>query len=104
MRGEHFLKDVLLRNLFKNAIRYAQSSTVIHIETYENALQVSNVGEKTEFPEEEIFNRFRRGNNDKTLGLGLAIVKKIGDVNNLTIEYSYNQNRHTFTITETENT
>lgn len=98
------LLDVLLRNLIKNAIRYARSSTVIYIRTYENVLEVSNIGEKPEFPEEEIFNRFRRGNNDKTLGLGLAIVKKICDVNNLTIDYSYHQDRHTFTITEPKDT
>ena len=93
------LLDVMLRNLLKNAIRYALSSTVIHIETSENVLRVSNEGEKPVFPEKEIFNRFRRGNKDKTLGLGLAIVKKICEVSDLSVDYSYHEGRHIFTVT-----
>ena len=93
------LLDIMLRNLLKNAMRYAQPSSVINIKTYQNYLVISNVGNPPEFPEKEIFNRFRRGNKNKTLGLGLAIVKKICEVSDLSIDYSYHEGRHIFTVT-----
>jgi len=92
------LLDIMLRNLLKNAMRYAKSSSVINIVTQQNYLSISNAGNPPDFPGEEIFNRFRRGNKDKTLGLGLAIVKKICDVTGLSIDYSYTEGRHIFKV------
>ena len=92
------LLDILVRNLLKNAMRYSHPSTTIYIETGEKQLQVINQGDEPQFPEEEVFKRFRKGKQNKSLGLGLAIVKKICEVSNLHIDYKYREGKHIFTV------
>ena len=92
------LLDILIRNLIKNAMRYSHPSTNIQIETNEKHLQVVNQGDEPEFPEEEVFKRFRKGKQNKSLGLGLAIVKKICEVSDLHIDYKFKDGMHIFTV------
>ena len=92
------LLNILLRNLLKNAVRYANPSSIIYLETYDGVLNIKNKGVQPDFRENEIFNRFRRSNNKKSLGLGLAIVKKICEVSGLHIDYSFREGEHLFTI------
>jgi len=92
------LLDILVRNLIKNSMRYSHPSTTIYIETGDAHLTVTNMGDEPEFPEEEVFKRFRRGNKNKSLGLGLAIVKKICEVSDLHIDYKYSDGQHIFTV------
>ncbi|MCF8233078.1 MAG: HAMP domain-containing histidine kinase [Bacteroidales bacterium] len=97
------LLDILVRNLIKNAIRYSHPSTIIQIETGEEYFRVINQGDEPEFPEEEVFKRFRKGNRHKSLGLGLAIAKKICEVSGLHIDYKYRDGKHIFTVTPLDN-
>ncbi|MEF8811290.1 MAG: HAMP domain-containing sensor histidine kinase [Bacteroidales bacterium] len=93
------LLDILIRNLIKNAMRYSHPSTTIYIETNEKHFRVINEGNEPEFPEEEVFKRFRRGNRNNSLGLGLAIVKKVCEFSSLYIAYKYREGKHIFTVT-----
>jgi|SRR6056297_406119 len=93
------LLDIMVRNLLKNAIRYATRGSTIHIETGGQRMRFSNQGEAPDFESDQIFDRFRRGNGQKTLGLGLSIVKKICQVSGLDISYEYKEGQHIFEIT-----
>jgi signal transduction histidine kinase len=92
------LLDILVRNLLKNAMRYSHPHTTIVVETSGESLRIINQGDEPDFPPEEIFKRFRKGNNRKSLGLGLAIVKKICEVSDLEINYNYREGEHVFVV------
>lgn len=93
------LLDIILKNLIRNAIHYADTSGPIIINSQPSKLVITNFGEPLTIPQEKLFVRFQRNNNSKkSLGLGLAIVKKICELNNLLITYDYHNNRHIFTI------
>ncbi|MGM0532234.1 MAG: sensor histidine kinase [Bacteroidota bacterium] len=96
------LLDILVRNLIKNAMRYSHPLTTIQIETGEEYFRVVNQGDEPEFPEEEVFQRFKKGNRKKSLGLGLAIVKKICEFSGLDIDYKYRDGKHIFTVTPSD--
>jgi signal transduction histidine kinase len=95
--NEH-LADILVRNLLSNAVRYNYSNGSLVIDYHYNKLVVSNTGEPFDFPANQIFERFRKGNLPESVGLGLAIVKKICDFSHCEISYSYEENLHTFSI------
>jgi len=92
------LLDIMLRNLLKNAIRYAYYGSAIVIETGEEGMRFVNRGQAPDFKPEQIFDRFRRGRKQKTLGLGLSIVKKICQVSGLEISYHHQDEWHIFVI------
>ena len=92
------LFDILLRNLLKNAVRYAPNGSTIRIETAKGEMRFINMGEATDFQREKIFDRFRKGRGQKSLGLGLSIVKKICEASDLDIEYDYHEGYHSFII------
>ena len=93
------LFDVMLKNLFKNALRYTPANQFVRIVTRNGALSISNYGDPLPFDSSKIFNRFIRSQSDKaSLGLGLALVKKICDLNHLKISYAFVDNHHSFTI------
>lgn len=92
------LLDILIRNLLKNALRYSSHNSVIKISTDGELFSISNTGEKLSFPEEEIFNRFKKGNEKQSIGLGLSIVKKICGVSQLAIQYRFMEGTHRFEI------
>lgn len=97
------LLDILIKNMLRNAIKYAGTEGPIIITTKNDSLTFSNFGEPLSFPEEKLFIRFQHNNNSmKSLGLGLAIVKKICDLNNLKISYKYSESQHFFTIKKQE--
>jgi len=68
---------VLLSNLVKNALSHNHEKGEISVRLQPQQLTICNTGAPLDFPECEIFDRFRRtGQNASSLGLGLAIVKK----------------------------
>ncbi len=90
---------ILITNLLQNAIRHNIASGEINIILNEQSLLISNSGEPLAVNPNELFDRFKKGNQSKqSLGLGLAIVKKICEVNNFTIDYTFKQNRHQIQI------
>lgn len=94
-----YLLDVLLSNLLKNALSHNFPNGEIRVVLQAHRLLLSNTGCALNFPEEQLFDRFRR-NADKpnSLGLGLSIVRKIGDMNQIDIRYRYEQDRHVFEL------
>lgn len=92
------LLDIMIRNLVKNALRYSYPDTTINIRTEKDKFSITNRGKELDFPGNEIFNRFKKGNEKQSIGLGLSIVKKICDVSNLEINYHYEDEFHSFEI------
>jgi signal transduction histidine kinase len=91
------LADILINNLFSNAINHNISGGIISIFIQESSFRICNSGETNLLTDETIFNRFVRGNL-QSYGLGLAIVKGICETNNLDIHY-YKGELHCFEIT-----
>jgi signal transduction histidine kinase len=92
------LYDILIRNLIKNALQYSRDETTILFKTEQGKLIITNQGSKLEFPKNEIFTRFKKGNGSQSVGLGLAIVKKICAVSQLQIDYIQQVETHRFEI------
>lgn len=93
------LIEVLINNLFLNAIRHNTKSGIINIEIEENTLTFSNTGAISALSGDKLFNRFSKSNpSAKGNGLGLAIVKKIVELNGWKITYSFENNLHNFFI------
>lgn len=94
-----FLLDIILKNLLRNAISYGKSDGPIQIKTDKKALIISNYGQAADIAEEKIFERFYRNHKNKSsLGLGLSLVKKICELNQLNINYVYENGQHIFKI------
>lgn len=93
------LIEVLVNNLFLNAIRHNVKEGKINIEIKNKQLIFKNTGQENALPIDKLFNRFSKSNpSGKGNGLGLAIVKKIAELNNWTVEYSFENNLHNFSI------
>ncbi|MEP2774276.1 MAG: HAMP domain-containing sensor histidine kinase [Fulvivirga sp.] len=96
---DQVLCGIMITNLLQNAIRHNVESGELSIVLSKKSLKITNTGEPLTVSPQELFDRFKKGNQSKqSLGLGLAIVKKICDVNDFTIEYTYDQNRHRIEI------
>jgi signal transduction histidine kinase len=94
------LADILITNLFSNAIRHNVEDGHIDIKLTFDRLVVQNTGPALEIPADQIFERFSRtSKNQDSIGLGLAIVKQICDVSDMTVTYQYESNRHTLSVT-----
>lgn len=93
------LAEVLINNLFLNAIRHNVPNGRIVITLSNHSLTFSNTGQATALVQEKLFNRFSKVNpSEQGTGLGLSIVKKIADINNWTVSYSHSENLHSFSI------
>ena len=98
-KANSVLAEVLINNLFLNAIRHNIIDGKIVVTLSNRSLTFSNTGQTTALVQEKLFNRFSKVNpSELGTGLGLSIVKKIADINNWTIAYSYNNNLHSFSI------
>lgn len=99
IKGNPALTEVLINNLFLNAIRHNERNGKIIIRTLENELTFLNSGQKTPLAITKLFNRFSKTNpSSQGNGLGLAIIKKISDLNQWKISYSYSNDLHCFTV------
>ena len=82
------MAEILISNLFLNAIRHNTNQGIILIKLTNNSLQFSNTGIPEPLTTNNLFNRFSKSNNSQQgNGLGLAIIKKIADLNNWIITY-----------------
>lgn len=93
------LADLLIANLLKNAIVHNTEGGNIVLETQPGSLLIRNDGPPLGFSQEELFTRFvrdtRRSGN---FGLGLSLVKKVCEHYNFLIEYSFDNQKHTFNL------
>lgn len=93
------LAEVLINNLFLNAIRHNITDGKIVITLSNRSLTFSNTGQTTVLVQEKLFNRFSKVNpSEQGTGLGLSIVKKIADNNNWSVAYNYSENLHSFSV------
>ena len=94
------LVSVLVTNLLKNSFVHNIDGGFIYIKITADTFEISNTGEKP-LDRERIFERFYQGRKKEgSTGLGLALVDSICKANHLTIDYTYVQNRHIFTISK----
>ncbi len=84
------LAEVLLNNLFGNAIKHSLPHGQIEITLKEKELCVRNTAKPLAVDPNELFARFRKGEGAApSLGLGLAIVKEICMSYNFDVKYEY---------------
>jgi signal transduction histidine kinase len=93
-----YLVDILLNNLFSNAIRHSIHKGQITITLNAGELIFQNSGTGKPLNEETIFERFQKDNKSEGTGLGLSIVKNICSIYNWNIYYKYRNSLHTFQI------
>ncbi|WP_444655344.1 sensor histidine kinase [Flavobacterium sp.] len=93
------LFEVLVNNLFLNAIRHNVQNGNIKVATLANGICFTNTGAGRPLNDEKLFNRFSKSDpSAQGNGLGLAIVKKIAELNSWDINYDFSGNEHSFTI------
>lgn len=99
INGNPALTEVLVNNLFLNAIRHNEKNGKIIITTLKNELLFLNTGQKTPLVIDKLFNRFsKKDPSSQGNGLGLAIIKKIAELNKWKINYSFYNDLHSFSI------
>lgn len=93
------LIEVLLTNLFHNAIRHTTTGGKVFIELDGNNFNISNTGSPIKMTVEKMFDRFSKESvNTNSTGLGLAIVKKICDTCSYPLNYRYENGYHIFSV------
>lgn len=94
-----FLVEILVGNLFHNAIRHNVADGTIKISLNKDSLSISNTGITKPLNQEKLFRRFSKENiTDQGSGLGLAIVKKVAELSGFKVAYSFDGHFHTFSL------
>lgn len=94
------LAQLLLNNLFSNAIRHNMPGGQIRVQLSATELLLENTGHAPTAPVEELFGRFKKGNAAlDSIGIGLAIVKRISELYGHRITYSYADGWHQLRVT-----
>lgn len=93
-----YLADILLNNLFSNAIRHNTPNGLQFITLTPGKLIFQNTGIPKALHAETIFDRFQKGSQSEGTGLGLTIVKNICNLYNWDVRYYFDQSLHTFEI------
>lgn len=93
------LIQILIGNLFQNAIRHNVVGGKIQIGLTTDEFYISNTGKELKTPSDLLFERFKKDNqSSETIGLGLAIVQKICEINGFEISYTYENAWHTLKV------
>jgi signal transduction histidine kinase len=99
IHADRTLIEVLLTNIFHNAIRYSPKDEDITITLQGSTLSVSNKGQESRLTIDQMTQRFRKeSSHPNSIGLGLAIVRKICDTYRYSLGYSFKNGTHTFTV------
>lgn len=93
-----YLIDILVNNLFSNAIRHNQMPGLINIKLTNGVLEFQNSGNGNPLEQNLIFKRFYKGKSSEGTGLGLAVIKNICIHYNYKIGYQLIGGLHSFTI------
>jgi signal transduction histidine kinase len=93
-----YLIDILLNNMFSNAIRHNTPNGEQYITLTPGKLIFQNTGASKALNAETIFDRFQKGSQSEGTGLGLTIVKNICNLYNWQVSYYYDQSLHRFEI------
>lgn len=93
------LLDILISNLFSNAIKYNVNEGFINFRIDDDNLTIENSGPDPGKDTLKLFDRFEKGSySSDSPGLGLTIVKRICEINNASITYTYSDNKHIVVI------
>ncbi len=93
------LTDILLNNLFSNAIKYNKPGGSIAITADRNMIAFSNTGAASPLDEDRLFRRFSRpGTSKEGIGLGLAIIRQAAAVSGFETRYAFNHQQHHFLL------
>jgi signal transduction histidine kinase len=94
------LLDILLNNLLGNATQHNVTNGFIELNLQQHNLQISNTGQPCSLDENQIYNRFYKGNHTTGKhGLGLSIIRQICDVSGFTCNYHFKSPAtHSFTV------
>lgn len=99
INSNHILAEMLISNLFLNAINHNVQNGEIRVMLTMHNLTFSNTGAQDSLKTERMFERFSKSNpTSKGNGLGLSIIKKIVETNHWTISYNFIDKKHTFEI------
>lgn len=98
IKASRHLIEILVNNLFGNAIRHNREFGQIKIRLTHEKLIFQNTGFATMLNEDRIFDRFYKGKTSEGTGLGLAIIKTICNKYNFRIGYQFLNELHTFEI------
>jgi len=93
-----YLVDILINNLFSNAIKHNNVYGTIRINLTGNTLVFQNTGDEESLNSGEIFERFKKSKTSEGTGLGLTIVKNICSQYNYKLSYYFEGPLHTFQI------
>lgn len=94
------LAEILMNNLLGNAIRHNVINGQIEVKLFKNSMVLSNTGNPPTVNPEELFKRFKKGNqSSSSTGLGLSIVKQICDLADIKIRYQFEGGMHTVALT-----
>ena len=93
------LIDIMLNNLFSNAIRHSLQKGSINIVLEAHHFKISNNSDNGKLDTSRLFHRFQQ-NADSSIGhgLGLSIVKQIADVSAFGLSYFFSEGRHYFIV------
>ncbi|WP_293304463.1 sensor histidine kinase [Pedobacter sp. UBA5917] len=97
IKMSRYLADILLNNLFSNAVRHNVAGGHINITLNKDALTVSNSGKIANL-QTKIFDRFSKSVESEGMGLGLAITKQICNLYGFRIEYREINGEHVFAV------
>lgn len=99
IKSNPVLTEILVNNLFLNAVKHNIKNGQITITLNSNKLVFTNSGQIQPLNTNKLFNRFSKANpSEQGTGLGLSIIKKICEVNNWTVIYNYENKLHSFSI------
>lgn len=98
LSGSRHLVEILLNNLISNAIRHNYKGGDIQISLTPQRLQVKNTGDQNALEENKIFTRFHKSSGSEGSGLGLTISRQICENFGFTLNYSYQEEYHVFTV------
>jgi signal transduction histidine kinase len=93
------LLEILLNNLLSNAISHNYDGGDILISLTTCQLIITNTSKEGALDQQQLFKRFYKpSQNSSHNGLGLSIVKQIADVSELVLGYSFDNKKHSFTV------